>query len=66
MKYITIQEKGSFALVTIKREPVNSMNLDLWKELRATVTKLESDVNIRGILFNSGLERAIFTAGNEN
>ncbi|KAJ3092457.1 hypothetical protein HK102_007081 [Quaeritorhiza haematococci] len=64
-KYVTIEAKGSFAIVTICREPVNSMNLDLWQQLLDTLTELENDPKIRAAIFQSGLKRDVFTAGND-
>lgn len=57
--------KGSFAILTIKREPVNSMNLDLWEQLLASLDECEKDGKIRGIIITSGLQKSLFTAGND-
>ncbi|KAJ3276620.1 dodecenoyl-CoA isomerase [Terramyces sp. JEL0728] len=57
--------KKGYAILTIKRDPVNSMNLDLWEQLDAAVKSLENDNSVRAVIFKSGLERPIFTAGND-
>lgn len=58
-------KKGLFAVVTISREPVNSMNRDLWQQLLNCLTLLEDDRQIRGVIFCSGLKKDVFTAGND-
>jgi len=57
--------KAQYAVVTIAREPVNSLNLDLWSELLSTLTSLESNPRVRGLIFLSGLKRDVFSAGND-
>lgn len=47
------------------REPVNSLNLDLWSELLSTLTSLESDARVRGAIFVSTLKRDVYSAGND-
>lgn len=64
--YVTIEKKeAGYAVLTIKREPVNSMNLDLWRELSQALERLEVDRAVRGLIFQSGLEKDVFTAGND-
>lgn len=58
-------QKTGYALVTICREPVNSMNLELWQQLARTLETLEADPKVRGLIFQSGLQRDVFTAGND-
>jgi 3,2-trans-enoyl-CoA isomerase len=62
---LTTEIKKNYAIVTIKRDPVNSMNLELWMELQNTLDSLEANSKMRGVIFCSGLERDIFTAGND-
>ena len=62
--FIEIKSYG-YAVLTICREPVNSMNLDLWRQLSAALESLEADPNVRGLIFQSGLKRDVFTAGND-
>jgi len=40
-----------FAIITIKRDPVNSMNLELWQELWKALEECEATVTVRGILW---------------
>ncbi|KAJ3036056.1 dodecenoyl-CoA isomerase [Rhizophlyctis rosea] len=53
------------AIISIHREPVNSMNKALWQALSDTLTQLEANPSIRAVIFRSGLKRPIFTAGND-
>ena len=41
------------------------MNLDLWSDLLAAIDACEKNRKIRGIIIASGLEKDIFTAGND-
>lgn len=64
--YVNTEVKPEgYAIITICREPVNSMNLDLWQQLMETLDSLEKDPLIRGAIFQSGLQRDVFTAGND-
>jgi 3,2-trans-enoyl-CoA isomerase len=64
-KIILKSIKDSFAVLTIKREPVNSMNLDLWEQLLEALDECEKDPKTRGIIITSGLQKSLFTAGND-
>jgi Delta3-Delta2-enoyl-CoA isomerase len=59
------ETEGAYKIVAIERDPVNSMNLELWIELQKTLDEAEENPKIRGIIFCSGLKRNIFTAGND-
>lgn len=63
--YLRVDYRGSYAIVTLAREPVNTMNLSMWEQLSQTLDKLEADAKIRGVIFQSGLQRDVFTAGND-
>jgi 3,2-trans-enoyl-CoA isomerase len=64
--YVSYEIKAAgYALLTICREPVNSMNLDLWQQLANALDTLEADPKVRGIIFQSGLKKDVFTAGND-
>jgi 3,2-trans-enoyl-CoA isomerase len=63
--YLRVERKRSFAVVTLCREPVNTMNLAMWQHLAATLDELEADPKVRGVIFQSGLQRDVFTAGND-
>ncbi len=41
------------------------MNLDLWRQLSTALEGLEADSSVRGVIFQSGLKRDVFTAGND-
>src|SRR5213079_2164980 len=56
---------NALAIVAIHREPVNSMNTELWTALFSTLEQLESNPSVRGVLFTSALQRNVFTAGND-
>lgn len=64
--FLSIDKKdGGYAIVSLNREPVNSMNLDLWRQLSTTLDALEADRSVRGVIFRSGLQKDVFTAGND-
>lgn len=56
---------GQYGIVALQNAPVNALNLDVWTQLLAALTRLESDPSVRGLLLTSGLDRDIFTAGND-
>lgn len=41
------------------------MNLQLWSELLSTLDALEKNKAVRGVIFTSGVEKDVFTAGND-
>jgi Delta3-Delta2-enoyl-CoA isomerase len=62
--FLRVERKNDYAVVTLQREPVNTMNLDMWEALSATLDELEAST-VRGVIFQSGLRRDVFTAGND-
>ncbi|KAL4526216.1 hypothetical protein Ndes2437B_g07471 [Nannochloris sp. 'desiccata'] len=41
------------------------MNMSMWEQLSETLDMLEANLKIRGVIFQSGLQRDVFTAGND-
>jgi 3,2-trans-enoyl-CoA isomerase len=56
---------GGVAIVSLNREPVNTMNLNVWQQLSDTLDQLEANPHIRAVVFRSALKRDVFTAGND-
>lgn len=54
---------SSIAVLTLEKEPVNSMNLAFWKSLLAAFEQVNADDTVRCIIFQSGLKKNVFTAG---
>jgi len=63
--FVTTEIIENYGIITMCREPVNSMNLDFWKQLFSSFESLEKNHSIRGVIFRSGLVRDVFTAGND-
>lgn len=64
MASVTVRKEANhIAVVTLAKEPVNSMNLDLMRELLKVLETLEADPSVRAIVFESGLKKNVFTAG---
>lgn len=64
MSYLKVEKQaGGYAIVHIAREPANVMDLEFWQQLTSAVEGLEQDADVRGVIFASGLQRDIFTAG---
>ncbi|GLI69176.1 hypothetical protein VaNZ11_013745 [Volvox africanus] len=61
---VDVQASG-IAVVTIAKEPVNSMDLAMWVQLDRVLLALEADNSITAIVFTSGLKRDVFSAGND-
>ena len=55
--YVTIERRADYAVLSIRREPVNSMNLDVWTQLLDGLTQLEGDRTCRGVILQSGLKK---------
>jgi Delta3-Delta2-enoyl-CoA isomerase len=63
---VTVEVKpGGYALVTMAREPVNTLDMGMWRQLLSALDDLEADGAVRGVIFSSGLSRDVFTAGND-
>jgi len=65
MLSITYTLNNALAIVSLHREPVNSMNTALWTALLKTLDTLEQNPHVRGVVFTSTLKRNVFTAGND-
>ena len=52
-------------VASVRKEPVNAMDLPLWRELAALLRAAEADERVCGLVLCSGLTRSIFTAGND-
>jgi 3,2-trans-enoyl-CoA isomerase len=63
--HVQVTRNGPFAVVSLAKPPVNTMDLAMWEALTATLDALEADPSCRGVIFQSGLQRDIFTAGND-
>jgi len=57
------RQAGGVAVLTMTKEPVNTMDLSLWQELLTAFESLEADPEVRAVIFRSGLKRSVFTAG---
>lgn len=65
-QFVTVDKAHhGYAVVTIAKEPVNSLDLHLWTALRDTLASLEADPSIQAVVFTSGLKKDVFTAGND-
>lgn len=63
MSYVKVETTGNYATIALAREPVNSLNSKVWEQLKAAFDKLEEDSAIRGVIFTSGVNRPVFSAG---
>ncbi|PRP82081.1 hypothetical protein PROFUN_03771 [Planoprotostelium fungivorum] len=64
-KNFDLEIKSGYAILTLCSEPVNTMTMSMWKELNATLEKLEKDSSVRGLIITSGLSKNLFSAGND-
>lgn len=65
-QFVTINVRpAGYAVVTLQREPVNSLNLEVWTALGEALTALEAQPAVRGAIIISGLTKDVFTAGND-
>jgi enoyl-CoA hydratase/carnithine racemase len=63
MSFVKVERRGNYAVLALAREPVNSLNTEVWSQLKAAFDDLEADPSVRGVIFTSGLSRPVFTAG---
>lgn len=56
---------GGYAVITLAKEPVNSLDTGLWSGLHAALLDVEGDASMRGVIIASGLARPVFSAGND-
>eukprot|EP00658_Telonema_sp_P-2_P065866 TRINITY_DN55016_c0_g1_i1.p1 TRINITY_DN55016_c0_g1~~TRINITY_DN55016_c0_g1_i1.p1 ORF type:complete len:326 (-),score=102.45 TRINITY_DN55016_c0_g1_i1:177-1154(-) len=63
MSFVTVSIEGSHAVLSLNKDPVNSMDTTLWAQIYAAFTQLEQDPRVRGVVFTSGLKKDVFTAG---
>lgn len=63
---VTLKKIGhGIATITLDDGKVNIMTKRTWDDLISTLTQAEKDPEIRGIVYRSGLKKAVFTAGND-
>ncbi|KAI8475433.1 MAG: enoylCoA hydratase/isomerase [Monoraphidium minutum] len=67
MQHITVErpEGRPWALLLIRKDPVNSFDTALWTALGDALAALEADPSVTGVVIGSGLVRDVFTAGND-
>ncbi|PNH09389.1 Enoyl-CoA delta isomerase 1, mitochondrial [Tetrabaena socialis] len=64
--YVSVETRpGGIAIVTVAKEPVNSMDLDMWMRLDQAIAGLEADPSITAVIIVSGLKKDVFSAGND-
>ncbi|KAK3249403.1 hypothetical protein CYMTET_41166 [Cymbomonas tetramitiformis] len=63
--HVNVEKIDNYAIVSICKEPVNSMDTKLWEDLGTALAALEADSAVHGAIFQSGLKRDVYTAGND-
>eukprot|EP00878_Enallax_costatus_P002436 GHUV01002613.1.p1 GENE.GHUV01002613.1~~GHUV01002613.1.p1 ORF type:complete len:269 (+),score=75.03 GHUV01002613.1:1030-1836(+) len=64
-QFITTEKHAGYAVITIAKEPVNSFDAAMWAALHAALKAVEADSSMNGVIICSGLQRDVFTAGND-
>mmetsp|Transcript_21940 Transcript_21940/g.37522 ORF Transcript_21940/g.37522 Transcript_21940/m.37522 type:complete len:270 (-) Transcript_21940:474-1283(-) len=62
---VELTMKEGYAVLTMRKEPVNSLSLVMWQQLEQALDQLEADPTCHGLIITSGLKRDVFTAGND-
>uniref|UniRef100_A0A7S0WQJ1 Uncharacterized protein n=1 Tax=Chlamydomonas leiostraca TaxID=1034604 RepID=A0A7S0WQJ1_9CHLO len=60
-----VLREGGYAVLSMHKEPVNSLDLAMWRALEKALDVLEGDQAVRGLVITTGLKRDVFTAGND-
>lgn len=64
--WVQVEKKpGGYAIVSLCKEPANTLDFMLWQQLANAIQELEQDSSVRGVVIASGLKRDIFSAGND-
>lgn len=63
--FLRLEDFDSFTIVWMVRNPVNTMNSEMWSELMRALEHVESNPQKQGIAFMSGVSKDVFTAGND-
>merc|ERR1719321_1213546 len=64
MSWVSVEKRpGGHAVITLAKEPVNSMDAGLWQQIYDKFIECEKDSTVRGVIFQSGLKKSVFTAG---
>jgi enoyl-CoA hydratase/carnithine racemase len=61
-EFVSSEQNGAVAIVTIDHPPVNALSAELLEELEAELGRLDDDERVRAIILRGGGERA-FVAG---
>eukprot|EP00798_Chlamydomonas_sp_ICE-L_P011633 gene11633-34342_t len=61
---VEMKDEG-YAVMTLQKEPVNSLDTEMWQALESALDELESNSSVRGLIITSGLKKDIFSAGND-
>lgn len=65
-RFLEIEEYAEgFTIVWMNRNPVNTMDTEMWMQLSKALRDVESNPKQRGIAFLSGVTKNVFTAGND-
>lgn len=56
---------GGVAVLTLTKEPVNSLDMAAWQALDDALAALEADSTVSAVVLASGLSRDVFSAGND-
>lgn len=62
---VDVRAGAGYAIVTMCKEPVNSLDHAMWSALESALDSLEADSRVRGVIFVSGLKKDVFSAGND-
>lgn len=62
---VELRPGSRVALLTLAKEPVNSLDLAAWQALDEALTRLEADPSVSAVVLASGLKRDVFSAGND-
>lgn len=62
---ITLNTELGYAVMTLQKEPVNSLDLAMWSAMQTALDSLEANPAIHGVIIQSGLTRPVYSAGND-
>lgn len=63
MSFVRLEKKDQIAILTMDRPPANAFNLDMYRDMKAAFTQVDTDDSIRVAIIRA--EGRFFSAGND-
>lgn len=66
LQYLQVEVKPpGYAVVLMKKDPVNTLDTGMWQDLSDCLKLLEQNASVKGLVLASAVPRDVFSAGND-